>query len=71
MNLTFEAIYSHFDASVPKKLQVCIENVACFSEYPVVYVILDSRGSRCGLVVGSCEYDNEPSGSIRGSEFLD
>jgi hypothetical protein len=22
-------------------------------------------------VVGSCEYDNEPSGSIKGGEFLD
>jgi hypothetical protein len=22
-------------------------------------------------VVGSCEYDNEPSGSINASEFLD
>jgi hypothetical protein len=24
-----------------------------------------------GPVVGPCEHDNEPSGSIRGNEFLD
>jgi hypothetical protein len=32
---------------------------------------LDSSGSRPGLMVGSCEHGNEPSGSIKGREFLD
>jgi hypothetical protein len=30
---------------------------------------LDSSGS--GLVAGSCEHGNEPSGFIKGREFLD
>jgi hypothetical protein len=31
---------------------------------------LDSCGSLYGLVVGSCEHGNEPSGSMKGGEFL-
>jgi hypothetical protein len=31
---------------------------------------LDSSGSGQGLVAGSCEHGNEPSGSIKGGEFL-
>jgi len=42
--------------------------------------ISEKRGERCGLpspgsghgpVAGSCEHSNEPSGSIKGREFLD
>jgi hypothetical protein len=32
---------------------------------------LDSCGSQWGLVIGSCEYGNKPSGSIKGSRYLD
>jgi hypothetical protein len=32
---------------------------------------LHSSGSGKGKVVGSCEHGNEPSGSIKGGEFLD
>jgi hypothetical protein len=32
---------------------------------------LDSSGSGYRQVVGSCEYGNESSGSIKGREFLD
>jgi len=32
---------------------------------------LDSSGSGYGPVAGSCEHDNQPSGSIKGREFLD
>jgi hypothetical protein len=32
---------------------------------------LDSSGTGCGPVAGSCEHDNEPSGSIKAEEFLD
>jgi hypothetical protein len=32
---------------------------------------LDSSGSGKGAMVGSCEYGNEPSGSIEGGEFPD
>jgi hypothetical protein len=32
---------------------------------------LDSDGSRSGLVVGFCEYGDEPSGSIKKGYFLD
>jgi hypothetical protein len=32
---------------------------------------LDPLGSGQGLVAGSCEHDNETSGSIQGGEFLD
>jgi hypothetical protein len=32
---------------------------------------LDSSGSRQGPVTSCCEYGNEPSGSIKGGEFLD
>jgi len=32
---------------------------------------LDSSGSGQGLVGDSCEHGNEPSGSIKGGEFLD
>jgi hypothetical protein len=32
---------------------------------------LDSSGSGHGPVVGFWEHDNEPSGSIKGGEFLD
>jgi hypothetical protein len=32
---------------------------------------LDSSGSGQGPMAGSCEHDNEPSGSIKGGEFLD
>jgi hypothetical protein len=32
---------------------------------------LDSTGAGYGPVAGSCEYGNEPSGSIKGGEFLD
>jgi hypothetical protein len=32
---------------------------------------LDAYGSRQGPVVSSCEQANDPSGSIKGSEFLD
>jgi hypothetical protein len=32
---------------------------------------LDSSGSRLGLVAGSCEHDNELSGSIKCSEILE
>jgi hypothetical protein len=31
---------------------------------------LDSSGSGQGPVVGSCEHDSEPSGSVKGGEFL-
>jgi hypothetical protein len=30
---------------------------------------LDSYGTEQGPVAGSCEHDNEPSGSIKGGEF--
>jgi hypothetical protein len=32
---------------------------------------LDSFGSRKRLVAGCCEHGNEPSGSIKGGEFID
>jgi hypothetical protein len=32
---------------------------------------LDSSGLRRVLVAGCCEHGNEPSGSIKGGEFLD
>jgi len=32
---------------------------------------LDLSGTRWGLVVGSYERCNEPSGSMKGGEFLD
>jgi hypothetical protein len=32
---------------------------------------LDSSGSRQEPVAGSCEHGTEPSGSIKGGEFLD
>jgi hypothetical protein len=32
---------------------------------------VDSSGSGRGLVAGSCEHDNEISGSMEGGEFLD
>jgi hypothetical protein len=32
---------------------------------------LDSSGSGQGSVADSCEHGNEPSGSIKGKEFLD
>jgi hypothetical protein len=32
---------------------------------------LDSCGSGLGPVAGSCEDGNEPSGTIKGVEFLD
>jgi len=32
---------------------------------------LDLSGLEQGPVVVSCEYGNEPSGSIKGTEFLD
>jgi hypothetical protein len=32
---------------------------------------VDSSGSGQGLLAGSCENSNEPSGSIQGGEFLD
>jgi hypothetical protein len=32
---------------------------------------LDSPGPGLGPVAGSCEHDNETSGSIKGGEFLD
>jgi hypothetical protein len=32
---------------------------------------LHSSGSEHGLVAGSCEHGNEPSGSINDKEFLD
>jgi hypothetical protein len=32
---------------------------------------LDSSGSGQGPVAGSCEHGNEPSGFIKGREFLD
>jgi len=32
---------------------------------------LDSSGSGQGLVAGSCEYGDEPLGSIKDREFLD
>jgi hypothetical protein len=32
---------------------------------------LNSSGSGEGPVTGSCEHGNEPSGSIKGGEFLD
>jgi hypothetical protein len=31
---------------------------------------LDSSGSEQGPTVGSCEHGNEPSGSVKGGEFL-
>jgi hypothetical protein len=27
---------------------------------------LDASASECGPMVGSCEHDNEPSGSVKG-----
>jgi hypothetical protein len=32
---------------------------------------LDQSGSGKGLVAGSCEYGDEPSGSIKYGEFLE
>jgi len=32
---------------------------------------LDTAGSGQGPVAGSCEHGNEPSGFIKGREFLD
>jgi hypothetical protein len=32
---------------------------------------LDSSGLGYGQVAGSCEHGDEPSGSIKGGEFLD
>jgi len=32
---------------------------------------LDASGSGQETVAGSCEHSNEPSGSIKGGEFLD
>jgi hypothetical protein len=32
---------------------------------------VDSSGSGYGLVADFCEHSNEPSGSIKGGEFLD
>jgi hypothetical protein len=32
---------------------------------------LDLAGSAQRLVAGSCEHDNEPSGSMKGGDFLD
>jgi hypothetical protein len=32
---------------------------------------LDSSGSGQGPVAGSCEHSNEPSGFVKGKEFLD
>jgi hypothetical protein len=32
---------------------------------------LEACGSGLGLVANSCEYENEPSCSIKGGEFLD
>jgi hypothetical protein len=32
---------------------------------------LDASASGLGPVAGCCEHGNEPSGSIRGEEFLD
>jgi len=32
---------------------------------------LDSSGLGQGTVAGSCEHDYEPSGSVKGQEFLD
>jgi hypothetical protein len=32
---------------------------------------LDASGSGYGPVAGSCKHGNEPSGSIKGGEFLD
>jgi len=32
---------------------------------------LDSSGSGCGSMVGSCEHGNRASGSITGGGFLD
>jgi hypothetical protein len=32
---------------------------------------LDSSGSGWGPVTGTCEHDNEPSGSIKGKVFPD
>jgi hypothetical protein len=31
----------------------------------------DAPGSGYGAVTDSCEQDNEPSGSMKGGEFLD
>jgi hypothetical protein len=31
---------------------------------------LDASGSGLGPVMGCCEYDNEPSGSVKGGKFL-
>jgi hypothetical protein len=33
--------------------------------------VLDLTGSGYGPMAGSFEYDNEPSGPIKGGEFLD
>jgi hypothetical protein len=32
---------------------------------------MDESGSGKGPVAGCCEHSNEPSGSIKGGEFLD
>jgi len=37
----------------------------------VGYCGLDSSGSGQGPAAGSCQHGNEPSGSIKGKEFLD
>jgi hypothetical protein len=41
------------------------------SQIFVVYKTPDISGSEQGPVVGSCEQNNEPLGSIKGREFLD
>jgi hypothetical protein len=37
----------------------------------IVWKVLHATGSGHGSVMGFCEYGNEPSGSIKGGEFLD
>jgi len=32
---------------------------------------LHTSGSKYGPVAGSCKHDNEPSGSVKGGEYLD
>jgi hypothetical protein len=37
----------------------------------MVWYVLDSSGSEYGPMQGSCEHDNETSGSIKYDEILD
>jgi hypothetical protein len=47
------------------------DNKNCSEGKKVEICGLDASGSGWETVAGSCEHSNEPSGSIKGGEFLD